>query len=313
MRLLPAQSDIDTKLERWRSDPELNRGCASLRHEDLPQYKYVARPLNRFLGGPFQPLTTAMGVAYITDIAMHQFVPLTALAIAQRNVKVLVPYPTFSTLSLIMMGGPVAIMKLSRLLQHLVLRDIAAVLLPDAGASLRDALATRAAAFIKQHPNRQPELLQRSFVEFVASIEGEFSGEAQLFMHELRANDREAKAHGKALWGAVESYHASRTDADFEAIIAALARCFPIGRARVSPYELSALLAQDAAKASLIGALVVAQWINLAKRFMEGELGARVEVFGAATLLSVELGFMAATRLCARSSAYESRSRSWSS
>jgi hypothetical protein len=38
----------------------------------------------------------------------------------------------------------------------------------------------------------------------------------------------------------------------------------------MSPHEVSALLAQDAAKALLIGALVVVQWINLAKRFAEG-------------------------------------------
>ena len=41
----------------------------------FPQYRYIARPVNRLLGGPSQPMSSSLGAALVTDYLMHQVAP----------------------------------------------------------------------------------------------------------------------------------------------------------------------------------------------------------------------------------------------
>src|SRR5262249_49099542 len=135
----PATSRADqatlgtTTLETIRRNRYLEVFNVSVRAmADLPQYRYVARPINRLLGGPTQPLASAPWPAWLTDVINHQIPIALAASISERDPALLLrSWPLLSTAAVVTWGVPVGLMKRSRLLQALTVQSLANAVSPD--------------------------------------------------------------------------------------------------------------------------------------------------------------------------------------
>ena len=253
----------------------------------LPQYASTARPINRLLGGPVQPLSSAMGSSYVTDMVWHQLLPCVGRAIAEGPATALRAMfnPFFSVAFACGWGIPVGLHKLGHFQQSHNIQKLAlqlaggdALLAREVGKLLKAAMQPRAAA----------SEVGQAMQTFIAQHQDVMHADLVTFAQAVEAGDASATANATALLKCARAYAETDEAWEFADGVRQLNRVVPISAAPWGVGDETSLLLQDGAKVGVLVGLMAIQWTAWGIRMAHDDSTARdVAVTGAFALASV--------------------------
>lgn len=260
----------------------------------LPQYHFTARPVNRFLGGPIQPMSSSMGASFVTDMLWHQASTVAVSMVSEGSLDSLLhfrPNPFRSTAYVCGWGIPVGLYKLGFFQQSLNVQKLALQL-----SNNDPMLARKIGKLLKASmaPYTSLPRLGQAMLRLIDDHRAALPAELTAFARAVEAGDAEARATTGQLLSCARAYAENNDNHDkFAEGVRRLNAIVPIATAPWEVRDENRLLLQDAAKASVCVGLIVAEWAAWGVAASRGDPRARAAATNGGPWIIQMVGYLA--------------------